>query len=76
MFGGSDDIGVQPSDWTKQRVCGTFVGVIRWKPREVPLTYLCPDLCFVSEGTVESRIVSAPEVRGRQWRWSELRRGG
>jgi hypothetical protein len=57
MFGGSDDIGSQSFEWTRQRVCGTFVGVVRWKPSDVPFTYLCPDLCFVSEGTVESRIV-------------------
>jgi hypothetical protein len=68
MFGGSDDRGSQPFDWTRQQICGTFVGVIEWKPSEVPLTYLCPDLCFVSEGTVESRIVSNAEAESRRSR--------
>ena len=62
MFGGSDDTRGQPFDWMAQQVCGTFVGVIRWKTNEVPLKYLCPELCFVSEGTVACRIEPAEET--------------
>lgn len=62
MLGGSDDTSGHPFDWTKHEVCGTFVGVIRWKPTEDPLKYLCPDLCFIGEGTVESRIVARDDA--------------
>lgn len=63
MFGGSDDVGDQPFDWMSQAVCGRFVGVIKHNPTEIPLKYLCPELCFVGEGTVESVLVSIDTVR-------------
>jgi hypothetical protein len=56
-FGGSDDVGDQPFDWTCQKVCGTFVATIYREPRETPLKYLCPEVCAVGEGTVASTIV-------------------
>ena len=58
LFGGSDDLGAQPFDWMRQKVCGTFVGTIKFKTREEPLKCLCPEVCFLSEGTVDSEIVS------------------
>ena len=63
MFGGSDDVGDKPFDWMSQAVCGRFVGVIKHNPTEIPLKYLCPELCFVGEGTVESVLVSIDTVR-------------
>lgn len=56
-FGGSDDIGDQPFDWTRQKVCGTFVATIYRNPPQAPLRYLCPEVCAVGEGTVASTIV-------------------
>jgi hypothetical protein len=60
MFGGSDDTGGQDFDWTKQRVCGTFVGVVEWKPTDEPMKFLCPEVCFVAQGTIRSRIENHP----------------
>jgi hypothetical protein len=57
LFGGSDDVGDQPFDWTRQNVCGTFVATIYREPPEAPLKYLCPEVCAVGEGTVASTIV-------------------
>jgi hypothetical protein len=56
MLGGSDDIGNQPYDWLSQKVCGTFVGVVHWRSEIVPLQSLCPEVCFVSDGTVEGTV--------------------
>ena len=56
LFGGSDDIGDQPFDWTHQKVCGTFVVMIYRKPMEGPLQYLCREVCAVAEVTVASMI--------------------
>lgn len=60
MFGGSDDIGDTPFDWTRQKVCGRFVGTVEFRPQDVPLKYLCPNVCFDSEGTYQSVIVNDP----------------
>jgi hypothetical protein len=57
MFGGSDDIGDEDFDWMRDKICGRFVGTVYWQPVAEPFKYLCSDLCFVSEGTVDSKIV-------------------
>ena len=58
LFGGSDDIGDQPFDWTRQKVCGTFVVMINRKPMDGPLQYLCGEVCAVGKGTVASMIAA------------------
>jgi len=59
LLGGSDDIGGRPFDYARDRVCGTLVGTVLWRPSDEPITYLCPELCFFSDYTVSPRIVSS-----------------
>ena len=48
-------------DWTRQRVCGAFLGRLQWAPSEEPLSLLC-DACFVVDKTLRYRIVNDPDL--------------